>query len=149
MEHKATPEPVKSRADFAQRFHEAARSVDLKGIPVNMALAVAALETGWGTGSVFLRSGSLFNIKATNWNGPSLAVRNEEGLVYFRSYPTWAESLLDWVKLITTLKRYTKAHLLAKAGDYKGFFNALQEAGYAGGDKLYSAKLEKTISALA
>lgn len=132
----------KTRADFARRFLEAARTVNMAGINPNMALSVAGLETGWGTGNVFHQTNSLFNIKATpSWSGRVFETKNSDGTVYFRAYPTLAASVTDWVRLISTGPRYKKAYARALAEDYHGFFKELQAAGYAGDDSLYSQKL--------
>lgn len=137
------------RMAFAGQFLDAARGVDMKGIPVNMAMSVAALETGWGTGRIFAASKNLFNIKAAGaWKGDYYAVTTSEGAVKFRKYNSWAESIKDFVGLITGLERYHPAYVAAIANNYKGFFSGIQSAGYAGGDTAYAAKLISTLSAV-
>lgn len=139
-----------ARGKFARLFLQAAEGVNFQRIPVPMAMAVAALETGWGAGGLFKRTNSLFNIKATpSWGGARAEVNGSEGKVFFRAYPSLRDSIVDWVQLISGRQIYAKAYLFAQAGDFKGFFDSLQKAGYAGADHQYSAKLERTFSALA
>jgi flagellum-specific peptidoglycan hydrolase FlgJ len=138
-----------SRLEFARNFLAAAGQVDMKGIPAAMAMSVAALETGWGTGGVFQKTNSLFNIKVTPaWKGSKVQIKNSDGLVEFRAYGSWAESIRDWVALISGTKYYHEAYAFALAGNFKAFFSALQIAGYAGSDTQYAAKLENTHKAI-
>jgi len=144
---KPEPERGGTRADFVVQFKAAAALVDMRGIPIDLALAVAALETGWGTGRVFQRSKNLFSIKAgSSWGGSVLPVENAEGSVRFRAYGSWEDSIRDWVELITRVKRYATAWAFAQGGHFKEFYQALQAAGYAGGDTQYSAKLSNTLA---
>lgn len=143
----AASAPSEGRRLFADSFLGAARSVEMRGIPLPMAMSVAALETGWGTGAIFKKTLNLFSIKATaSWRGPTHSVLSKaEGSVSFRIYGSLAESVRDWVDLVTSLSRYRPAYAAALAGDYKGFFQGLQRGGYAGADTEYSAKLSNTI----
>jgi len=143
----AASAPSEGRRLYADSFLTAARSVEMRGIPLAMALSVSALETGWGTGAIFKKTLNLFSIKnSASWPGPTLSVLSKtEGNVSFRIYGSLAESVRDWVNLITSLSRYRPAYLAALAGDYKGFFQGLQRGGYAGADTEYAAKLTNTI----
>lgn len=125
----------------------ATRSVDMRGIPQLFALAVAALETGWGTGRVFLQTKNLFSITAgSTWRGATY--KASTGFV-FRVYQTYAESLADFVRLISTTKRYAAAYQAAIRNDAAAFFTEIQKAGYAGDDVKYAAKLMRTLEVLA
>lgn len=148
-----TPSPSKKSniaGDFVALVKKSAQSVDMAGIPVNFAIAQAGVETGWGTGGVFKKTNSLFNIKVTpSWTGGYYQVTNSDGLVRFRSYSTVADSLADWVKLISKTNYYKEAYAKALRGDAPGFFHALQTLGYAGSDTAYAAKLTKALGGIA
>lgn len=140
-------ERPKGNTDFARRFLEAAARSDLKSIPARFALAVSALETGWGTGRVFLSTNNLFSITAgSSWRG--VTYKASTGFV-FRVYNSWEESISDFARLISTSKLYAAAYQRAIAGDAAGFFGGLQRAGYAGSDTDYAAKLGRTLEAVA
>lgn len=137
---------VTGRAQFAQQFRDAARLADLRGIPIDYMLSVAALETGWGTGKVFQNTNNLFSITAgSSWRG--VTFKASTGFV-FRVYNSWSESISDFTRLISSSKLYSSAYSFAKAGNSSAFFGALQKAGYAGSDLAYAEKLGRTLGAL-
>lgn len=137
-----------NRQNFAESFILAASKVDMRGIPVPMAMSVAALESGWGTGRIYQASNNVFSITASaSWRGPKLPVA-ATGFT-FRIYGSLTESIRDWVGLIAGSKLYAKTYAAALSGDYKKFFDELQKAGYAGSDLQYSAKLQKTYEVIA
>jgi peptidoglycan hydrolase FlgJ len=120
------------------------------GIPVEVMLAQAALETGWlakptrdkTTGRDSL---NLFNIKGTGPAGSVTAltteyVRGQKVKVdaQFRAYGSYEQSFADYARLITTNKRYAPA--MAVRGNPVAFAQALQQCGYAT-DPQYAAKL--------
>lgn len=120
------------------------------GIPVEVMLAQAALETGWlakptrdkTTGRDSL---NLFNIKGVGPAGSVTAltteyVRGQKVKVeaQFRAYSSYEQSFADYARLITTNKRYAPA--MAVKGDPVAFARALQQCGYAT-DPQYAAKL--------
>lgn len=148
---KPTPKPAKkvagSRADFKKIVLDAAANIDMRGIPPLYALSMAALETGWGTGRVYLQTKNLFSITAgSTWRGATY--KASTGFV-FRVYSTHADALADFVRLISTAKRYAAAYAAARRNDAAGFFNGVQQAGYAGDDAQYAAKLGRTLEVLA
>jgi flagellum-specific peptidoglycan hydrolase FlgJ len=61
----------------------------------------------------------------------------------FHKYASWSDSIQDWAQRI--IAKYPKAHLCAVAKDAPGFFNALQEGGYAT-DQKYAAQLKVRYS---
>lgn len=138
---KEPTQPTTARRAFHLEFIQNAKAVDWKGIPVVMALAVADVETGSGTGNVFKNTNNLFSIVATpGWKG---AVYKVEATGYtFRVYSTWVDSMKDFVRMISEARHYGPAYLHAVNRDFKAFFAALQKAGYAGPDDKYAAKLE-------
>ena len=141
-----TPTKIISGSDFARKFAVAAARVDLKGIPPSFALSVAALETGWGAGKVFKNTNNLFSITAgSSWRGVTFTAST--GFV-FRVYNSLEESIADFVRLISTSKLYGKAYDAARNGNSAGFFAGLQQAGYAGSDVQYAAKLGRTLEVL-
>jgi len=120
------------------------------GIPVEVMLAQAALETGWlakptrdmNTGR---DSFNLFNIKGTGPAG-SVTCRTTEYVrgqrtavdARFRAYHSYEESFADYVRLITTNQRYAPA--MAVKSNPVEFARALQRCGYAT-DPQYANKL--------
>lgn len=140
---KQTKKPTAgaNRQGFAEAFILAASKVDMRGIPVPMAMSVAALESGWGTGRIYQASNNVFSITASaSWRGPKLPVAST-GFT-FRIYGSLTESIRDWVGLIAGSKLYAKTYAAALTGNFKKFFDELQAAGYAGSDLQYSAKLQ-------
>lgn len=135
-----------TRQKFHSDFLTAAKSVEWKGIPVHMALSMAEVETGAGTGNVFKQTNNLFSItQGSTWKGDTY----KSGLNFtFRKYPSWQESMKDWVHLMTTVRLYATAYQRALAHDYKGFFSEVQKAGYAGSDTLYARKLSTVYESL-
>lgn len=105
----------------------------------------AALETGWG--NHVPSNNNYYGIKASkSWKGESLAVSSaefEDGkfvdkVSSFRAYPSIFESMKDYINLISTSDRYSKAAKLSY--DPKQYFKEIQRAGYAT-DPNYADKL--------
>lgn len=152
------------RLAFKLAFFEACKRVDMRGIPVPLAYAQAALETGHGNPlnalgkpSVFARSNNLFMILAQpGWQGalppvqslPNALSSNPSGDSH-RAYVSWEESIKDWVRLISTVTRYHDAYAAALAMRPQDFFAALQKAGYAGNNAQYAASLARTYQEVA
>ncbi|MEA4882384.1 MAG: glucosaminidase domain-containing protein [Clostridia bacterium] len=128
----------------AERVHETT------GIPVEVMLAQAALETGWlsapvrdkATGKEAL---NLFNIKG---QGPAgYVVHNDHEYpkgkkivveAQFRAYNSYEESFSDYAQLIANSPRYASA--MAVRDDPIAFAWELQRCGYAT-DPKYAEKL--------
>lgn len=131
---------------FAKQFRLDAQGVDMKGIRVDLALTVAGLETGWGTGNIYRNSKNYFSIKAAGWSGPQYKGH--------RVYRSGGEAIADWVRLISTAPRYRKAYALAVSSSAKDFFKELEISGYAGDvedpgqGKDYGEKLTATFKNL-
>jgi len=119
-------------------------------------VAQAALETGWGTKIPRRADGSssfnLFGIKSgSRWNGPEVAVKTLEfqGAALtpktdnFRAYGSHAESLADYVDLLTTNPRFQG--VLAAGSDGPRYAQALQDSGYAT-DPNYANKINAIYS---
>ena len=118
-------------------------------------LAQAALETGWGKFLIHDTKGNntfnIFNIKATGWQGKSVAVNtleNKQGVTQqeranFRQYDDYAQSFADYVALIKNSARYKNA--LAAGNDSSAYAEALQKAGYAT-DPRYADKIKSLLT---
>ncbi|MDA5534684.1 flagellar assembly peptidoglycan hydrolase FlgJ [Yersinia mollaretii] len=124
------------------------------GIPHQLIMAQAALESGWGQREIPTADGkssfNVFGIKAgSNWNGPVSEITTteyEQGVATktkarFRVYGSYVEAVSDYVKLLTQNPRY--AHVAAAQSPEQGA-HALQQAGYAT-DPQYAQKLVSVI----
>jgi peptidoglycan hydrolase FlgJ len=125
-------------------------------VGIDVLLAQAALETGWGKHLIHDSNGNnsfnLFNIKATgNWQGKSVAVNsleNRGGIARqerseFRQYESYLHSFADYVKLIKNNPRYEKA--LEAGADSNAYATELQKAGYAT-DPEYAQKIQRLLN---
>jgi flagellar protein FlgJ len=124
-------------------------------VGTDVLLAQAALETGWGKHLIHDTQGNntfnIFNIKATSWQGKSVAVNtleNKQGVTQqeranFRQYDGYAQSFADYVALIKNSARYKNA--LAAGDDSKAYAEALQKAGYAT-DPDYANKIKSLLN---
>ncbi|MDH2293914.1 flagellar assembly peptidoglycan hydrolase FlgJ [Cobetia sp. 1AS1] len=141
---------------FVAEFGPAAQAASREsGLPAELILAQAALETGWGQRRIHTETGTdshnLFGIKAgSSWQGDSTTVltteyrdgrrmRLEDS---FRVYPDQASALRDHAALLTGAQRY--AHV-TRSPDAESAARALQEAGYAT-DPHYADKLISIMS---
>ena len=125
------------------------------GVDPEVLVAQAALETGWGRGTIQHPDGrssnNLFGIKAgSGWQKETVTVPTVEyrgGLAVkerasFRSYDSLAASFEDYVQFLKSNPRYKDA--LMHAGDPGKFSSALQEAGYAS-DPRYAEKIGSVL----
>ncbi|AZV31286.1 flagellar assembly peptidoglycan hydrolase FlgJ [Cobetia sp. ICG0124] len=136
---------------FVAEFAPAARAASREsGLPAELILAQAALETGWGERRIHTEDGqdshNLFGIKAgSGWQGDSttvLTTEYREGRRLqledsFRVYPDQASALRDHAALLSGAERY--AHV-TRSPDAQSAARALQSAGYAT-DPHYADKL--------
>lgn len=126
---------------------EAARR---SGIPHQLIIAQAALESGWGNREIRTRSGkpshNLFGIKATpDWNGETTSVLTTEYIngvatkvkAAFRVYKSYAEALTDYARFIRDNPRYQR---VVNSDSVEKAAHALQASGYAT-DPDYANKL--------
>ena len=125
------------------------------GVEPRFLVAQAALETGWGKSMIRQKDGSnshnLFGIKATGWQGASATVTTTEYVngkatrerAGFRAYDSFEQSFNDYVRLLESNGRYSKAIQVAgTTGDSERFVNELQRAGYAT-DPQYARKINQ------
>lgn len=142
-------------AVMPQEFFEllrphAEKVFDETGIPVEIMLAQAALETGWLRSPIRDKhtgqeAFNLFNIKGEGPAGSVVAndidyIKGKPVHVEakFRAYNDYAESFTDYASLLTEAPRYASA--LAVRDDPVAFAWELQRAGYAT-DPKYASKL--------
>ena len=125
------------------------------GVPAQLMLGQAALESGWGRREIRLPDGSashnLFGIKATgDWNGKVAETTTTEyhngvaskQVEKFRAYASYAEAFSDYAHLLQDNPRY--AAVLQSQG-VEAAAQALQDAGYAT-DPDYADKLVRVIN---
>ncbi|RCV90942.1 flagellar assembly peptidoglycan hydrolase FlgJ [Billgrantia montanilacus] len=120
------------------------------GVPAELILAQAALETGWGRHEIAKADGgnshNLFGIKAgSSWRGPTTDVTTHEYINgkrtrivdSFRVYGSFEEAFTDYAQLIGNNPRYAE---VTRAGTAEQAARALQAGGYAT-DPAYADKL--------
>jgi flagellar protein FlgJ len=155
----AAPAPS-SVASSVQAFvdkvkpHAEAAAASL-GIPAQLLIAQAGLETGWGRHQPRTADGAvshnLFGVKAgKGWDGASVAARTTEyvhsvatqTVEKFRAYGSYTAAFRDVAKLLSG-NRYAQA--VANAADPAAYAKSLQRAGYAT-DPQYADKLTRAIA---
>ena len=143
--------------DFVDRFKDAAMAAaEATGLPAKVILGQAALESGWGRHEVRDTKGSgsfnLFGIKAgPGWTGATVdAVTTEvvNGVAQkvvqkFRAYASYADSFIDYAKMVANNPRYEKA--MQVAGDALKYATEMGKSGYAT-DPDYGSKLARVLS---
>ena len=128
------------------------------GVPTQLMLGQAALESGWGKREIQMADGSnsynLFGIKANaNWQGKVAEVMTTEyknGVAHaetakFRAYSSYAEAFQDYANLMSKNPRY--GEVLQQNSDVTEMAQAIQDAGYAT-DPKYAEKLVKVMGML-
>jgi len=142
--------------DFVSALTDPAKAVQQKlGVPFQVIIAQAALETGWGQKIIKDQQGgssnNLFNIKAdSSWSGEHIkkeSLEFENGAMVkksapFRAYQSLSESFDDYVDFLSKNDRYQGA--LQSSGNVEQFLHGLQEAGYAT-DPEYANKIMATL----
>lgn len=145
----------------AQRFiaaiqPHAERAARELGVPSQVLMAQAALETGWGQHGIADATGkpafNFFGIKADkSWQGSRVQATTGEYRngslqsenAQFRAYESPAQAFDDYVDFLKSNPRYAQA--LRSGGDAAAFAYGLQNAGYAT-DPAYAQKLLKVAS---
>ncbi|TFH85394.1 flagellar assembly peptidoglycan hydrolase FlgJ [Billgrantia azerbaijanica] len=136
---------------FVERLAEPARVASRRtGVPAELILAQAALETGWGRHEIPTANGgnshNLFGIKAgSGWHGQTTEITTHEYVAgrrirvtdTFRVYDSFAEAFTDYARLIGDNPRYAG---VVQAGSAEQAARALQAGGYAT-DPAYADKL--------
>lgn len=141
-----------TQQDFVNKMlPHAMQASQSSGVPPQLMLGQAALESGWGKREIHMADGSnsfnLFGIKANaGWQGKVAEVMTTEytnGVAHkqiekFRAYSSYAEAFKDYAGMMSNNPRY--ANVLQQAGSPSGMANALQKSGYAT-DPKYAEKL--------
>ncbi|MDR7341937.1 flagellar protein FlgJ [Pantoea alhagi] len=155
------PQPTSSAplsgdsSDFIAKLTQPAQLASQQtGIPHQLILAQAALESGWGKRQIMTEDGqpsyNVFGIKATgSWQGKTTEITTteyENGVAKkvkaaFRVYDSYVDALTDYANLLSKNSRYAKV-TTAKTAEEGA--HALQEAGYAT-DPKYAKKLVSMI----
>ena len=142
--------------DFVTALIEPAQKVQKTlGVPFEVVIAQAALETGWGQKIIKDDDGgssnNLFNIKAdSRWSGEKITkdtLEFEQGAMVkksepFRTYQSINDSVDDYINFLSTNERYQDA--LQDSGNVERFLQGLQKAGYAT-DPQYADKILGTL----
>ncbi len=137
--------------EFVSRLLPAAqRASQQSGVPAQLIMAQAALESGWGRREIYKTDGTtsynLFGIKADkSWKGQVVETTSTEYVkgvaqktrVSFRAYNSYDEAFSDYAKFMVGNPRYTD--VLATPDPVKAAQH-LQRAGYAT-DPGYGGKL--------
>ena len=140
---------------FVSRMMPAAqRASQASGVPAQLIMAQAALESGWGRREIRTEDGrashNLFGIKADrSWKGPVVEATTTEyvnGVAQktragFRAYGSYDEAFADYARFLVTNPRY--ANVLATQ-DPAAAAHGLQRAGYAT-DPVYGEKLVRIM----
>ncbi len=148
-----------TQQDFVSRMlPHALRASAASGVPPQLMLGQAALESGWGRREISMNDGSsshnLFGIKANaGWSGKVAEVVTTEyknGIASkqvekFRAYASYEEAFKDYASMISSNPRY--ANVLQQAGSPAGMAQALQQSGYAT-DPKYAEKLVSVMKQL-
>ncbi|TGD73140.1 flagellar assembly peptidoglycan hydrolase FlgJ [Mangrovimicrobium sediminis] len=137
--------------EFVAGIMGQARAVEARsGVPAELMVAQAVLETGWGNHRITRADGSdsynLFGIKAgADWRGDTVDVVTHEYIgerrvqveASFRAYASYEEAFDDYAQLITGSPRYAG---VVAAQSPREAVAALLDAGYAT-DPAYGSKL--------
>ena len=136
-------------------FEPAKKAAKASGIPYEVIIAQAALETGWGKKQIKTADNQLshnyFGIKASpSWKDSSTRLTTQEFLNNnrvkiqddFRVYNSKQHAITDYLNLLTKNPRY---RAVVNAPDARTAAKALQDANYAT-DPNYSEKLIQIIN---
>ncbi|WP_372826294.1 flagellar assembly peptidoglycan hydrolase FlgJ [Polaromonas sp.] len=140
---------------FVSRMLPAAqRASQASGVPAQLIMAQAALESGWGRREIRMEDGNtsfnVFGIKADrSWKGPVAETATTEYVngvaqktrATFRAYGSYEEAFTDYARFLVTNPRY--ANVLATENPAEAA-HGLQRAGYAT-DPGYGGKLVRIM----
>lgn len=159
----------KSQVFINKYYASALQAERVTGIPAIAMLTQSALESGWGEK---VANNNMFGIKADkNWKGSKVLITTSEvhsssnvkypvvisvtkrgdGKFlyrvkdYFRSYPTPADSFIDYANFIKQNKRYKEA--VSVANNPVLFLQKIAAAGYAT-DPSYASKLIEVMDSV-
>jgi flagellar protein FlgJ len=143
---------------FMERLSAPAQAASRKtGVPAELILAQAALETGWGRHEIATADGrnsyNLFGIKAgSSWQGRTTDIVTHEYINgqrtrvvdTFRVYNSFEEAFTDYARLISDNPRYAG---VVSAPNAERAAHALQAGGYAT-DPRYASKLIAVMNSM-
>lgn len=137
--------PMNKPVEFAEYLMPYAKEIeDVYGIPANVIVAQAALETGWGKR---IQENNILGIGHTVGKRHLGRVKRNGKVVKLYvttySYESINACLEAYAEMITTKPNYKRA--MANIGDYRKFIAGLVSGGYSR-DKRYESKLLKIIS---
>lgn len=156
------PSAPTDAGDHVQRFMDklampAQAASRASGVPAELILAQAALETGWGRHEIPTHQGgnshNLFGIKAgSHWRGETTDIVTHEYINgqrtrvvdTFRVYDSFEHALTDYANLIGNNPRYTE---VVQAANAEQAAHALQRGGYAT-DPRYAQKLVAVMNTM-
>lgn len=144
--------------NFVARLLPAAqRASEASGVPAQLIMAQAALESGWGRREIKGEGGqptfNLFGIKADkSWKGPVAEIttteyvrgKAEQTQASFRAYASYDEAFADYARFLTSNPRYASVR---SAPDATEAAHGLRRAGYAT-DPAYGDKLVRIMKQL-
>tara|TARA_R110002012_G_scaffold68798_3_gene178566 strand:+ start:6837 stop:7883 length:1047 start_codon:yes stop_codon:yes gene_type:complete len=158
----AVTQQARRRADhvdhFIQTLTAPAQAASANtGVPAELILAQAALETGWGRHEITTRSGAnsynVFGIKAgSQWEGKTTDIvtheyingRRTQVVDTFRVYDSFEHAFTDYAGLIGNNPRYAG---VLQAASAEQAAQELQRGGYAT-DPLYADKLVAVMNTM-
>lgn len=140
---------------FVSRLLPAAqRASQASGVPAQLIMAQAALESGWGRREIRTEDGNasynLFGIKADrSWKGPVVETTTTEYVngvaqktqATFRAYGSYEEAFSDYAEFLVTNPRYANVRATKDPAEAA---HGLQRAGYAT-DPQYGGKLVRIM----
>jgi flagellar protein FlgJ len=141
-----------TQQDFVSKMlPHAMQASRASGVPPQLILGQAALESGWGKREIAMADGgnsyNLFGIKAgAGWHGKVTEVMTTEykngvpskQLEKFRAYSSYTEAFNDYAGMLSSNPRY--APVMQQSASPAGMAQALQKSGYAT-DPNYAEKL--------
>ena len=82
--------------------------VALKPHPISIALAQAAIESGWGTSRFFKEAKNVFGVWSFNKNEPRIAAMKKRGekTIYLKKFSSVEDSIKNYYKILSSNKAY-------------------------------------------
>ena len=127
-------------------------------LPLELILTQAAHESAYGLSGLTQKAKNLFGFTGQSWQKAGKPVVEMPTYEFvkgawvrltrpFRAYETYADSMRDYARLLTTQPRYAKAVAAARSGNLQRAFDELGRSGYAT-DPTYGAKLTGVYSGI-
>ena len=155
----STGHKFKSKKEFINTIYPSAkREADKLGIPVEVILAQAALESGFGgavgKSTLTEKANNIFSITKGSWNGDTYQhkdrdVTGQVSPVIFRKYASLDESIADWSALMQraykpsleaarkSVDEFNRVHANSKYATGVGVGNTPEERTRDANEKLY------------